>query len=420
MTLGRQNSGELQLSTHQAFAKEPAAADRLCIVVLGYIVRGPIGGLAWHHLQYVMGLAALGHDVFFLEDSDDYAGCYDPSRHAMDIDATYGLEFATKCFNRVGLRDRWAYHDAHQGRWFGPCARSMFATCVRADLILNLSGMNPLRPWCMESPVRVFVDTDPVFTQIRHLQDPVAHQLANQHTTFFSFGENIGRPTCTVPDDGFPWRPTRQPIVLEAWPISPGPRHGRFTTVMQWESYNARVHDGRRYGMKSDSFEPFGDLPRKAGTIFELAVGSASAPRERLLAHGWKVRNPLEVARDPWSYQHYLRESRAEFGVAKHGYVMTRSGWFSERSAAYLASGRPVVVQDTGFTDWLPTGRGLLAFEDVGGAIAAIECVNSDYEMNCRAARAVAEEFFDSNKILNELIEQSMESSRSEAAPTTT
>jgi hypothetical protein len=388
-----------------------AAADRLRIVVLGYIVRGPIGGLAWHHLQYVMGLAALGHDVYFLEDSDDYASCYDPSRDAVDVDPRYGLEFATECFNRVGLGDRWAYHNAHEGLWHGPCASRMFAACVHADMVLNLSGVNPLRPWCLEAPVRVLVDTDPAFTQIRHLQDPAARQLAEQHTAFFSFGENIGRSTCTVPDDGFPWRPTRQPIVLDAWPVTPGPRHGRFTTVMQWDSYKARMYGGRRYGMKSDSFGPFWDLPRQAGPVFELALGSASAPREKLRRLGWNLRNPLEVARDPWAYQEYLRKSRAEFGVAKQGYVATRSGWFSERSAAYLASGRPVVVEETGFSDWLPDGRGVLGFRNTEEALAAIESIGSSYARHCGAARAIAEDYFDARKILPRLLEQALNQS---------
>jgi len=404
------------MNTPRVMPARLAAADRLRIVVLGYIVRGPIGGLAWHHLQYVMGLAALGHDVYFLEDSDDYPGCYDPTRDTMDEDASYGLEFAAKCFGRVGLGDRWAYHNAHEGLWHGPCAGRMFAICVNADLILNLSGMNPLRPWCLEAPVRVLVDTDPAFTQIRHLQDPAARQLAEQHTAFLSFGENIGHAACTIPDDGLPWRPTRQPIVLDAWPVTPRPFNGQFTTVMQWDSYKARVYEGRYFGMKSDSFNEYWDLPQRAGRIFELALGGASAPRKKLLNLGWKLRDPLKVTRDPWTYQEYLHQSRAEFGVAKHGYVASNSGWFSERSAAYLASGRPVVVKDTGFSDWLPTGQGVLAFRDTREVLAAIDSLDRDYEGHCKAARAIAEEYFDARKILPRLIEQAFDCSTAGSA----
>jgi hypothetical protein len=394
-----------------------AAPSRLRILVLGYIVRGPLGGLTWHHLQYAMGLAALGHDVYFLEDSDDYPCCYDPIQDTLGTDATFGLEYTARCFDRVGLGERWAYYDAANNQWFGPCAGRIWEVCGTAELLLNLSGVNPLRSWCLDVPARAFLDTDPVFTQIRHLEEPAARRLADQHTAFFTFGENFGQPGCTIPDDGFSWQPTRQPVVLDAWLMTPGPARGKFTTVMQWDSYRVRVHNGRRYGMKSDSFGPYWDLPRRAGGDFELAVGSRSAPREKLRDMGWAVCNPLEIARDPWTYQDYLRQSRAEFGVAKHGYVVARSGWFSERSAAYLASGRPVALQDTGFSDWLPTGRGVLAFSNAEEALVATECLGVDYDAHCRAARAIAEEYFDARKVLPQLLELAFDRSAFPGGP---
>ena len=164
-------------STRTRRAARLSTASRLRIVVLGYIVRGPLGGLAWHHLQYVLGLAQLGHDVYFLEDSDDYPSCYDPSRHVFDTDPTYGLRFASSTFERLGLTERWAYHDAHTSQWFGPCGERITDVCRDAVLALNVSGLNPLRPWLLQVPKRIFIDTDPVFTQIRHLQDPGARSL---------------------------------------------------------------------------------------------------------------------------------------------------------------------------------------------------------------------------------------------------
>lgn len=213
------------------------------------------------------------------------------------------------------------------------------------------------------APVRILIDTDPVFTQIRHLSDPLALGQARAHTAFFSFGETIGSTNQDVPDDGIRWRPTRQPIVLDAWPVTPGRRDGSFTTVMQCDSYPTVEHRGRRYGLKSDSFDPCLRLPGNHRSPLEAALGSASASRSELAGHGWTVRDPLEVTRSPWKYQRYIRDSKAEFSIAKHGYVVTRCGWFSERSAAYLASGRPVVVQDTGFGRALPCGSGL--FDDL-------------------------------------------------------
>jgi hypothetical protein len=389
-------------------------SGQLRIVVLGYVIRGPLGGLAWHHLQYVLGLARLGHDVLFVEDSDDYPACYDPSRGVTDTDPSYGLAFATQTFARLGLGERWAYHDAHTASWLGPAAGHAREACASADVVLNVSGVNPVRPWLAHAPVRVLVDTDPAFTQIRHLDDAAARERAHAHTAFFTFGENVGSPRASrsreaaadLPDDGLPWQPTRQPIVLDAWPVTPGPMDGAFTTVMQWDSYESRRHGGRTYGMKSRSFEPYAGLPGRVAARLEIALGSPSAPRAELAAQGWSIRDPLEVTRDPWTYQAYVRASKAEFSVAKAGYVLSRSGWFSERSACYLASGRPVVVQDSGFSAWLPTGDGVLAFDGPDGAVAAIESVAADYAHHCRAARDIAQSYFDSDAVLSELLER--------------
>lgn len=396
------------------WSRSLSPASRLRIVVLGYIVRGPLGGLTWHHLQYVLGLARLGHEVYFVEDSEDFRSCYQPTTGEMSKDPTYGTEYAAAVFRRVGLDQCWAYHDAHTMRWLGPTAATIQGVCKTADLLLNLSGVNPLRGRLAEIPVRAFIDTDPVFTQVRHLKDPWARDRAAQHTAFFSFGENYGQDHCSTPHDGLPWQDTRQPIVLDAWPVTPGPAHGKFTTIMLWNSYPAEEYDGRRYGLKSDSFGPYLDLPQRAGGEFELAVGSF-APQELLRSKGWALRNPLEVSQEPWTYQQYLQQSKAEFTVAKHGYVVSRCGWFSERSASYLASGRPVLVEETGFSKWLPSGEGVLTFRTPEEALAGIEEINRRYEFHCVAARAVAEEYFAADKILPRLIEQAM---RADSGPT--
>ena len=384
--------------------------QRLRIVVLGYIVRGPIGGLAWHHLQYVLGLRALGHDVYFVEDSDDYESCYDPARGVVDKDPSYGLQFAARAFERLGFGERWCYYDAHTDTWMGPLASHVHDVCESAELLLNLSGVNPLRSWFADIPHRALVDTDPAFTQIRHLTDSQMRALAAAHNSFFTFAENIGTDDCLVPADGLAWQPTRQPVQLDAWPVTPGRREGSWTTVMQWDSYRSREYEGRRYGMKSDSFELFVDLPTRAGPLFEIALGSESAPRDLLRAKGWRLLDPLEVTRDPWTYQEFIRSSKAEWSVAKHGYVESRSGWFSERSAAYLASGRPVLTQQTGFSDWLPRGAGLLAFETIEEALVGLEEIDDAYDHHCRAARELAEEFFDARKVLTHLVERALRS----------
>jgi len=375
------------------------------IIVLGYIVRGPIGGMAWHHLQYITGLANLGHNVYFFEDSDDYPSCYDPSRHLTDTNPEYGLRFAAEAFQRMGLGDKWVYHDAHAGNWRGPIGDRAYALCESADLLLNISGVNPLRTWFLDIPERALIDTDPVFTQVRHLSDPSARSRAGKHTVFFSFGENIGSANCSIPSDDFPWIPTRQPIVLEAWPCTTGPDQGIFTTVMQWDSYEPALHNGKRYGMKSESFTPYLGLPALTDARLELCLGGPNAPRDLLLGRGWLLSDALEITRNPWTYQQYIQSSKGEFTVAKQGYVASRCGWFSERSAAYLASGRPVVTQDTGFSEWLDTGSGILAFNDPAAAADGLAEISSHYRHHCKAAREVAEEYFDSRKILQKLID---------------
>jgi len=375
------------------------------IIVLGYIVRGPVGGAAWHHLQYMAGLANLGHNVYFFEDSDDYPSCYDPSRHLTDTNPEYGLGFTAEAFERLGLGARWVYYDAHTGKWLGPIGDKWPVFCGSADLLLNISGVNPMRPWFLDIPERVLIDTDPVFTQIRHLSDPTAHSVAGQHTAFFTFGENTGSANCSIPSDDFPWIPTRQPVVLDAWPVMPGPDKGRFTTVMQWDSYEPALHNGKRYGMKSESFEPYLDLPAHTDSKLELSLGSANAPRDLLRDKGWLVSNPLDITRTPWTYQQYIQASKAEFSVAKQGYVASHSGWFSERSAVYLASGRPVVTQETGFSEWMDTGSGILAFRDPDTAVDCLDDISSNYRHHCKAARQVAEEYFDSRKVLQKLLD---------------
>lgn len=371
------------------------------IILLGYIVRGPIGGMAWHHLQYLLGLKRLGYEAYFFEDSDNYPSCYDPATNCTGTDASYGLEFASSTFQSVGLTDNWAYYDAHTEAWSGPIANQVLEICETADVLLNVSGVNPIRDWFAQIPIRVLIDTDPAFTQIRHIEDENARKMAARHTAFFSFGANAGGRT-SLPNDGFNWVPTRQPIALESWPVTAGPEHGSFTTVMQWESYPPAHYGGRLFGTKSMSFKPYEDLPRKSVSHLELAVGH---PASHLSAHGWKLSNPLEVTRDIWNYQSFIRRSKAEFSVAKHGYVETRSGWFSERSANYLASGRPVVVQDTGFTDWLPSGEGVLAFSSPAEALAGIDQVNARYRFHCASARQIAEAYFDSRLVLTDLLD---------------
>jgi hypothetical protein len=365
--------------------------------------------MAWHSVQYVLGLHALGHDVFFVEASgtDDWS-CYDPERDAMGRDATTGLRWAADAFRQLGLDDRWAYRDDHTGTWHGPAGHRMPEISDSADVVINVAG-DPLPTWLECVPTRVFIDGDPLFQQVRGLTEPEWARTIRDHTAHFTYGENVGQPGCSIPDDGIGWLPTRQPVVLSWWPYTAlGDARAPFTTVLQWDSYSVRTYNGIEYGMKSKAFEDLDlwSLPERGSFSLELAAGSPSVPRNELETHGWRLRDPREVTRTLWTYRRYIQDSQGEIGLTKHGYVAAQTGWFSERSAAYLATGRPVVAQDTGFGSWMETGMGVLPFSSLDEAVVALEDAAAHFARHSDAARALAEEYFEASKVLTSLLER--------------
>ena len=386
----------------------PAPNERLRIVVLGYVIRWPLGGMVWSNLQYLRGLRELGHDVFYVEESGDDLLCYDPTTHEVNDDPVYGLAWAGKIFERLGYEDRWAYWDDHRSKWRGSGCERIDEFCKDADLVLNLAARNRLVRGLIDVPHRAYVDEDPAFNQIRHNVDPAARELLEQHTSFFSFGENIGSKDCLVPDDGVDWLPTRQAIDLESLPFTHAPESGAFTSVLKLDSYDAREWGGMRFALKADSIEPYVELPALTDERLELAAGGADKLRKRLRANGWVLHDPVATTQTPWTYEDFIAQSKAEFGIAKHGYVVSKSGWFSERSTAYLAMGRPVLHQDTGFGSWMELGDGCLAFATLDEARAAIDNVCSRYRDHCAAARDVASEYFDHRHVLPSLLDRAM------------
>jgi hypothetical protein len=375
------------------------------VLVMGYVVRGPLGGMAWSDLQYLVSLLASGHELYYVEDSEDYPSCYNPITNETTADPKYGLAFASEALAKVGMEGHWSFHDAHTGTWHGPLGGLGSKVFERADVLLNLAGVNPLRDWAMDVPMRILVDQDPAFTQIRNLTDPARALFTKAHNAFATFAENVGTDGCSVPDDGVPWRPTRQPVMVDGFPVSDPPREGRFTTVMQWESYPGVEHDGRRYGMKSVSFEDYLSLPSHTDVDFEIALGAPGPVRSRLEEAGWTTIDPRGVTRTPDTYETFIRGSKGEFGIAKHGYVVTNSGWFSERSLAYMANARPVVIQDTGFSRHIPVGEGVMPFTSPAEAVDALETVAGDERRHGLAARAVVAEHFEGRAVVAELLD---------------
>jgi len=372
----------------------------LKIVCSGYLFRHPAGGHTWHHLQYLIGLQNLGHEVVFVEEHGWPKSCYDPSRHVMTSDPSYGIQYMTSVFERANMGTRWCFMAEDQST-YGMSREELADFCSESDLYLALSNMNT----CEELALcrrRAMVDTDPAFTQIgAHGNGP---PLSDYHI-LFTFGENVHQPGCHMPTADLSWLSTRQPVVVESWPSSIGDPAAPISTIMNWTAYGGRSHEGRFFGQKDLEFPPYFDLPSKTGADMKIAINGPDAIKARLAAGGWELADPSEISRDPWWYQDYISASRAEFCVAKHAYVSTRCGWFSDRSSAYLAMGRPVVLQDTGFSDFLPVGEGLLAFRTPDEAVRALSSLDTDYELHSRRARALIEDYFEATKVLTKLLE---------------
>ena len=383
------------------------APSSLRIVVSGLIAQYPLGGVAWDYLQYVVGLAQLGHDVYYLEDTGQWP--YDPTQGGVAKDPAHTVGYLRSIMDRFGLSDRWAYRFPWQNQWFGMSERLMSEVLLSADLIINVSGVLR-RPQDLETGARlVFIDSDPVFTQVKLARGQIDfRQQVDAHHVHFSFGERLRPP---VPETGHEWRPTRQPIVLSEWDVDQ-PGRSTYTTVMNWTSYNDVRFEGQVYGQKDVEFERFMGLPAQLPTFdFEVALSvgkTRRAPQERLRRAGWRLVDPAQCCGDLDSYRSYIGTSRGEWSIAKHGYVTGMPGWFSCRSACYLASGRPVVVQDTGFPHILPTGVGLLAFTSAEEAVGCLREVESDYARHRLAARELAATYFASDLVLSRLVADAM------------
>lgn len=374
----------------------------LNIVCAGHLIRYPLGGHCWHHLQYLVGLKQLGHRVTFVEHYGWNRSCYDPDRADMTDDPAYGIAFLRKLLTPHGLQDDWCFLAA-DGAAHGLSHEELAHRCRSSDLMLNLSNMN----WTPEFELcrnRVLVDTDPAFTQIGFgMGGPF-----DRYQTRFTFGENVHRPGCDMPTGGVTWLPTRQPVVPNLWPLTPGDPRANFTSVLNWTAYGDRVHEGRTYGQKDREFLPFMSLPRETHLPMLLAVSGSQEVKKRLADGGWQLGDPLAATLTPGNYQQFIAASRAEFCVAKHGYVSTRCGWFSDRSTAYMAMGRPVVLQDTGFSDFLPIGQGLLAWRTPAEAKAALAAVSDNYAAHGAAARAIVEQHFAADKVLTDLLQRAL------------
>ncbi len=378
------------------------------IVLAGYLVRNPLGGYAWQAAHYLLGLRDLGHDAWFYEDTGHYAPAYNPRTNEFGERYEYGLATAGAFLARIGFGERWVFADTTRGLEHGPAAGRAETLLREADLLVNLAGVNRIPPERRGGRPSIYIDIDPSFTQIKAAEgDRLLRAILDEHAHHFTLGENIGTPRSPLPTGGYTWHPTRQPIAIGEWADS-GPPGPAYTTVGKWDARGRDLVFGGetfRWRKRTEWLRCL-DLPARSAATFEVAMDVASVPGdvERLAAQGWRVVDPLEVSADPWRYRDYIRSSRGEFTVAKDVNVRLRSGWFSDRAACYLAAGRPVVEQDTGFGDVLPLGPGLRAFRTVDEAGAAVRAIEADWPRASADAARVAREYFAADKVLAALL----------------
>jgi hypothetical protein len=377
------------------------------IVVLGMASRHPVAGMVWLTMQYLIGLERLGYEAYYVEAHGATPKMF---MGAADDGSVRAAAFIEGMMRRFDLADRWALVALHSdGRYYGLSESQVKSLYQSATLLLNLHGGTTPLPEHVATGRLVYLGTDPVIREIElHQELPETVALFEQHAMLFTWGENYGQPDCGIPvSTRFQFLPTRQPVVIEMWESMRQHGSDAFTTIAGWQQLWRDVTlNGELYRWsKHLEFMKFIDLPSRTTQTLELALAGCNEDDRRMLEQqGWRIRDASEVSDDVDTYRRYIGGSRAEFTVAKDQNVRLRSGWFSDRSATYLAAGRPVVTQDTGFGNVLPTGRGLFGFSTMDEAVAAIDAINADYEGHSRAAGELARAYFDSDLVLTRLL----------------
>ena len=378
------------------------------IIVFGILFWYPLAGVTWQFLHFMLGLRRLGFDPWYVEDSARWV--YSPTLGDSTPDADANIAAIAPILQDHGLADRWIFRGHYEGgKCYGQTEQRLTELYKTADIMMNVTGAQELRTEHLDCPIRVYLETDPVVSQIQIAQgNKNVIAALDAHTHHFTYGENLGCPDCRLPTGRYKWHPTRQPVLLDFWKSEPAEAGKSFNTIATWQNKGRDIEFAGEtyYWSKDREFLKFLEAPRITGAAFEIAAGVDEPTRRLLTDNGWTLRDPVHLSRDMGHYRDYIRESRGEFSVAKDQNIRLRSGWFSDRSACYLAAGRPVINQQTGFGNHLPTGRGLFAFETMEDIAHAVAEIQSDYAGNCRAARDIAEEYFSAPKVLGKVMRQ--------------
>lgn len=387
-------------------------SSSLRVIVSGLVGLYPVGGVAWDYLQYVLGLHSLGHDAYYHEDT--WSWPFDPVSNRHTSTDAYSKAFIKSFFDRYApeLTDKWHYRHLHSES-FGMEEARFNEVAASADIFLNVSGCSAIPGRLGPACLKVFVDTDPGYNQIVLSERPEWSENVDRwaasvdaHDRHLTYAENIHGVDCLVPRLHYNWTPTRMPVVLDLWKLAPPPANAPWTTVMTWNPFRGQLSYGdREYAAKGPEFDRIMSLPARVGVPLLVASGGRGVPLDQLSAAGWSAADGPAATRSPGDYQDFIQRSRGELSPAKQVYVALRTGWFSCRTACYLAAGRPAVVQDTGFSKVYRCGDGVVPFQSVEEAAIAIERVEADYQRHSEASRAFAETEFGATRVLGNLLE---------------
>jgi len=377
------------------------------IIVFGILFFYPLAGVTYQFLHYLLGLRRLGYDPYYVEDSSRWI--YDPKINDMTGDASGNIAMVLPQLEAYGFGDRWCFRGKYDdGQCYGMTEAQLEQLYREADGFLNVTGAQELREEHLAIPRRLYVESDPFRMQVKVAQgDAGAIEQLAMHDTLFTFGENLGAADSLTPLERFNWLPTRQPVVMDLW-ANPFKGGDAYNTITTWSNKDRHIeYNGETYYWTKDrEFLKFIDLPTRRDVPFEMAVGVEGDARALLEKNRWRLASSVGVSQDIDSYRAYIQQSRGEFTVARDQYVRPRTGWFSDRTACYLAAGRPVITQETGFNKYMPTGKGLYGFTTMDDVLAAVDAVERDYEGNCRAAREIAAEYFAAEKVVGSLMER--------------
>lgn len=392
---------------------------KLRIIVGGMVGQFPLGGVAWDYFHYVLGLHQLGHEVYYHEDT--WVWPYDPKLGYPTDSPDYTVKFIGDFFEKYmpgwhgSGKGGWHYcllHDKHFG-----LTKEQFNDVARtADIFLNVSGAcffpDELSPRCL----KVWMDTDPGYNHIRLSEKPAWAENIDRwiaqvraHDKHLTYAENIFGDDCLLPRLDIKWLPTRPIATLPEWQDvkdTPIAADAPYTTVMSWDYFAGPLeYKGVKYHGKPPEYEKFRTLPSRSPVKLSLAVGGHKTPREEIVRDGWGLIDARAATLTPESYKDFIARSAGEWSVAKNVFVGLRTGWFSCRTACYLAAARPAVVQETGWSKYVPSGAGVHAYSTMDEALAGLEKLRSDPTRERAAAYEVAKRYLSPEAVLPKMLD---------------